>query len=152
MRELDEPDAELEKYVLNSIMSALNLDDMDEDFKEDLKSITTLADDNKLSNQKTKYGYIKKDNAENDNFSVYEFYRNLFIEVTDYFITEIKAGKEPSSIPIKFLDWFRKKMSTLPSNAKKISDNYWPRFTKEKYTDVLDVWSAENNFKYKKDK
>ena len=123
-----------------------------EDFKEDLKSITTLADDNKLSNQKTKSGYIKKDNAENDNFSVYEFYRNLFIEVTDYFITEIKAGKEPSSIPIKFLDWFRKKMSTLPSNAKKISDNYWPRFTKEKYTDVLDVWSAENNFKYKKDK
>ena len=38
MRELDEPDAELEKYVLNSIMSALNLDDMDEDFKEDLIS------------------------------------------------------------------------------------------------------------------
>lgn len=38
MRELDEPDAELEKYVLNSIMSALNVEDMDEDFKEDLIS------------------------------------------------------------------------------------------------------------------
>jgi hypothetical protein len=38
MRELEEPDPELEKYVLNSIMSALDIDSMDEDFKEDLIS------------------------------------------------------------------------------------------------------------------
>jgi hypothetical protein len=38
MRELDEPNPELEKYVINSIMSALDVDSMDEDFKEDLIS------------------------------------------------------------------------------------------------------------------
>lgn len=38
MRELEEPDPELEKYVINSIMSALDIDSMDEDFKEDLIS------------------------------------------------------------------------------------------------------------------
>jgi hypothetical protein len=38
MRELDEPDPELEKYVINSIMSALDIDSMDDDFKEDLIS------------------------------------------------------------------------------------------------------------------
>lgn len=38
MRELDEPNPELEKYVINSIMSALDVESMDEDFKEDLIS------------------------------------------------------------------------------------------------------------------
>ena len=34
MRELDEPNPELEKYVMNSIMSALDIDSMDDDFKD----------------------------------------------------------------------------------------------------------------------
>ena len=53
MRELDEPDAELEKYVLNSIMSALNLDDMDEDFKEDLISKLEGEDEGEETSDET---------------------------------------------------------------------------------------------------
>jgi len=36
LRDMDEADPELEKYVINSIISALHLDEMDEDDKEDI--------------------------------------------------------------------------------------------------------------------
>lgn len=37
-RELDEPDLELEKYVINSILSAIDVDSMEDEFKEELIS------------------------------------------------------------------------------------------------------------------
>lgn len=35
-REMDNPDQELEKYVINSILSAIDIDSMDDEFKEEL--------------------------------------------------------------------------------------------------------------------
>jgi hypothetical protein len=49
MRELNEPNPELEKYVINSIISALDVDSMDEDFKEDL--ITKLEGEGEESEE-----------------------------------------------------------------------------------------------------
>jgi hypothetical protein len=51
MRELNEPNPELEKYVINSIISALDVDSMDEDFKEDLITKLEGEDEGKESEE-----------------------------------------------------------------------------------------------------
>jgi len=128
-----------QKKPITDIVSGL------ESFKSYLETTTTLAND--IPKSKTRYGYIKKDNTEKDNFSVYEFYRKIFIELTDDFISQIKGGKNSSDVQKTFPKWFANKEILLPSNAKKIA--LWSRFTKEKYNYELESYAYKNNFKIK---
>jgi hypothetical protein len=66
MRELDEPNPELEKYVINSIMSALDVDSMDEDFKEDLISKLEGEEESTKDEESSEEKPSEEDTTENE--------------------------------------------------------------------------------------
>jgi hypothetical protein len=105
-------------------------------FKEYLGTTKTLG-----SLITKNHTFISRNNENKYDLEIEEFYRKLFIEITDKLIGNVK-----SKVKVTILkNLFSEKETSLPVNAKKVKTN-WARFTAEKYKQELKDYAYSKNF------
>lgn len=123
------PIIDQEKPIMD-IASGLTL------FKEYLGTTKTLGDP--ITKNHT---FISRNNENKYDLEIEEFYRKLFIEITDKLIRNVESKVRVTILKNLFLE----KEPSLPMNAKKVKSN-WARFTAEKYKQELKDYAYRKNF------
>ena len=123
------PIIDQEKPIMD-IASGLTL------FKEYLGTTKTLGDP--ITKNHT---FISRNNENKYDVEIEDFYRKLFIEITDKIIRNVESKVKVTILKNLFSDEER----TLPINAKKVKTN-WARFTAEKYKQELKDYAYSKNF------